>query len=158
MRSLYLYRPILNGPEIVHWFRRQGLATLLDADTMHVNIMSSKAEVDWDEIGLCVDEMSISYAGSLDRRFAINKREGILEITFESNTLHKRWLSCIGAGCSWDAPGFHPQIALTEGAPSRDPEDLEMYPGEIVLGSERRTELGGGVLPLRGSQVLDIHY
>ena len=138
MKSLYLLRPVLNSREICAYYEAQGIACL-DPASLHVNIMTSTRPVDWSLIGLNPDSMILSNQG--DRKYLSTHNGTIFCLGFGGEALIQRWLEGIRLGCSWEHRGYHPHIAI-----SKDPLIQQVVPfgGPIVLGAERRSEIGAG--------------
>jgi hypothetical protein len=140
-RSLYMYRPVLNGKEIIAHFKAQGVANLRAPDTLHVTIAYSRDAVDWMKIG------SDDWGGNADG--GLNIKAGgarmmeqlggdkVVCLLFASNDLLYRHMRTIDAGCSWSWDEYQPHITIAE-APANaiDLDGIEPWQGAIELGPE----------------------
>jgi len=135
-RPIYILRQVLNGAEILDWYRNQGVRNLRNPAEMHLNIMHCMDSVDWDAVGLCVEPMILSEQGT---RYPIRvKGTGSTGIGINSEPLITRWLECIRLGCTWRHSGYHPHVATTHAHPGLAENETKMYLGQIILGPELR--------------------
>ena len=131
-RSLYVSRKVVNGEAIVAWARRQGFATPLAAEDMHITIAYSRAAVDWMAAGEAwSSEMKIGAGGPrLLERFG-----DAVVLLVKASELEWRHRSFEEIGASWDHPEYQPHVTIAYGA-DVDLASVEPYQGEIVLGPE----------------------
>ncbi len=133
-KTLYVHRPIVNGQDIVDWFKGQGFETTLPADDLHVTIAFSKDKLVWDDVDPMdsFDEMHI--APDEDRKMDRFGEASVLR--FEDKDLESRWQEFKDAGAKWSHDGYKPHITISWEA-DKDPEfKPEPYTGKIVLGPE----------------------
>lgn len=137
---LYVYRPVLNGADLVKWAKDQGFSTTLPADDMHVTIAHSSNPVDWMAAGesySCDPKGELKLAPGGPRQLAnLGPLGQAAVLLFASNELNWRheWLEEIG--CSWDWPEYQPHITISFDAEGLDLSALQPYQGPIVFGPE----------------------
>jgi phage-related protein (TIGR01555 family) len=134
-RTLYIYRKVINTPQIIKWATTQGFEKMLAPADLHVTVAYSRKPIDWTEIG---EDWSSDPLGRLrlkpgSTRSLEELGDGAKVLVFASNDLKWRNESIIEAGASWDYDNYHPHITITYGD---IPDDAEMYQGPIVLGPE----------------------
>jgi phage-related protein (TIGR01555 family) len=140
-RSLYMYRPVLNGKDIVAHYKAQGVANLHAPSDLHVTIAYSREPVDWMKIG------SDDWGGNADG--GLNIKAGgarmmeqlggdkVVCLLFASNDLLYRHMRTIDAGATWDWDEYQPHITIAD-APANpiDLDGIEPWQGPIDLGPE----------------------
>jgi phage-related protein (TIGR01555 family) len=140
-RSLYMYRNVLNGSDILKHFASQGLENLRAADDLHVTIMYCREPVDWMKVG--ADEFGSDQKGNLSikaggprlvEQLGGDKVVCQLFVNYDLAYRHRRALD---AGCSYDYPEYQPHITVAEAPVNSDiVRELEPWIGPIELGPE----------------------
>jgi hypothetical protein len=137
--TLYVHRPVLNAPEIIDWFKSQGMETMLAPEAMHVTIAYSKARVNWEALDEDEAEL-LAMEPTLRRSVNTLGPKKAFVLTLEPNPwLQFRWQYFISKGASWDWPGYQPHITLTYNTDSNNV--FFPFPGAILLGPECFAEL-----------------
>lgn len=136
-RTLYVYREVLNQPELEKWAARVGFKTTIP--DMHVTICYSKTPIDWmktgDDWGMREDGQIIVPPGGA--RLVDNFGDGAVVLCFRSPQLVWRHNQFEEAGASYDYAEYQPHITITYQPPDgMDVSKLEAYQGKIVLGPE----------------------
>lgn len=143
MKSLYIFRPLLNGSEIRAWMKSAGFGSSLPAPDMHTTVMYSKQPVEWSNI--TPDVMPITVAASPQRE--IERFDGgATVLQFQCNQLQKRWQALKNAGCSYDYPTFKPHITLSYQSDVAT-SDVSPYVGPLQFGGEMWKEITGSYEP-----------
>jgi phage-related protein (TIGR01555 family) len=146
MRSLYVYRPVLNAQEVYDWADAQGITDLVSPSDMHVTLMYSRTLVDWAKIG--DDNFGSNEDGSLNIKpggmRVVEKFNISTVLCFSSSALSYRHCSLKWAGAEWDYEDYIPHITVSNEAQSKDVFGLQPYTGEIILGPEVFAEANRG--------------
>lgn len=152
-KPLYVYRPVQNAGDIIEWYKKQGVKTTLDADSMHVTLMWSKTPVDWMKAG-----EGYGWGSEDDRKKGILRiapggprdsdlfgsdlpKDKCLVLLFNSIELTWRHQSLLGLGCTYEYSTFQPHITITWEPGGIDLDDIKPWTGEIVLGPEQFEEI-----------------
>lgn len=141
-RTLYMRRDVLNGEEILDWYRGRGVEGLYAAEQLHVTIAYSKKPLDWMKLGESWSS-KLEVEGGPRVHEMFGDKKDVLVLAFASNELSWRAQAVIEAGGSSDHPEYQPHITLSLQGLSA-PEGLEPYPGRILLGPELFSELEEG--------------
>ena len=135
METLYCKRDVLNGKDIVEWAKKQGFATCVADDDMHVTIAYSKTKIDWDAIEEDKEKLTVK-----DDKRSMDNFGGAIVLRFESKELDDRWHEFIDDfGASNDFDSYKPHITITYDGLPKDLKlkDIEPYDGEIKFGPEK---------------------
>jgi hypothetical protein len=149
-RSLYVYRPVLNGEEIRAHFKKQGFGDMTPDDEMHVTVAYSKTPVDWMKIGqdwaFTTDNEGKLRVGPGGPRMCerFGKDGECIVLLFASSDLNWRHQSMCENGASWDWPEYQPHITLTYSGGDINLEEVEPFDGEIEFGPEVFQEIVEG--------------
>jgi phage-related protein (TIGR01555 family) len=140
-RTIYVRRDVLNADEIKTWANKQGFASTVPADQMHVTIIYSRSAIDWMKTGT---DWSMSPGEEKTGNLTIppggarlvEKMGDAVALLFNSSRLGYRHEDFKRAGAESDYPEYQPHISLTF-----EPGDLNLagvvpYRGEIRLGPE----------------------
>lgn len=130
-KPLYVYRPLLNGEDVVKWAKESGFKTVLDPSEMHVTIAYSRVPVDWDQFG---DE--IEYLSVLDNYSIKQFDGGATVLSFKSALLQKRWQEFIDGGASWDYPEYQPHVTISYKAEEIFMSMIQLFRGVLHFGQE----------------------
>lgn len=140
-RSLYVYRKLLNGAELLAWAKRQGFETTVEPDELHVTIAYSKRPVDWIKAGE-------DWTPNDDGKYTVRPGgariveklgdQGAIVLLFASSSLayrHERIMR--EANASHDYPEYQPHVTFTYDLPDGlDLRDVEPFRGSLEFGPE----------------------
>jgi 2'-5' RNA ligase len=132
LKTLYVYRPLLNAKELEKWAESQGFEKILDPSDMHITIAFSKENVDWKNFKPRNSRVSIKLNSSTIKQLG----EDAVVVAFDSDILQKRWKEFKDGGCSWDWPTYQPHVSITYHGSKLDLKKLKPYNGELVFGPE----------------------
>lgn len=138
-RTLYMRRNVLNGEEILDWYRGREITGLYSAEQLHVTIAYSKKPLDWMKLGESWSS-KLEIEGGPRVHEAFGDNGDTLVLCFASNELNWRAQAVIDAGGSSDHPEYQPHITLSIAGIGAI-ETLEPYKGRIVLGPELFDEI-----------------
>lgn len=135
-KTLYVYRPLINGYDLRNWAEEQGL-TMLSED-MHVTLAYSRGGVENLSDGLEADSNYVSNAdpNSLRQLAFFGKEKSILVLKLNAPELVARWEELIVACANWDWPIFEPHVTLSYAAKEVDLEQIKPYAGDLIFGPE----------------------
>jgi hypothetical protein len=131
-------RQLINSVEFIGWARSQGFDEMLDESEFHVTIAFSREKVDWDEIELKTDTMTISGGKRLVEPLG---DDGAVVLKFNSDFLPKRWQEIRDVGASWDFEGYTPHVTIKYNDIDIDLSQVEPFTGKLIFGPETMTEL-----------------
>lgn len=132
--SLYVCRPLLNADAVSAHYRKQGLATTLEPEDMHVTIAYSRDAVTWPQ-PRATKLVSKNISGRYVERLG---DEGAVVMCFPSEALTKRWQQLRDYGASWDHEQYKPHVTLSYRVPEgMDLSSIKPYDGPLVFGPER---------------------
>ncbi len=141
-KTLFVYRPVLNGDEILVWAAEAGLHPELPATDLHVTIAHSCKLVSWAAIPrVAPGELVAGFLGF--REVKLLGPGPALVLKFYCDALWGRWREVLDRGASWDFPGYQPHITLGYDWQGELPS-IPPFLGPIILGSERWEEVQGG--------------
>lgn len=133
--TLYVYRQVLNGRDIVKWAKAQGFTDLARFDDLHVTIVYSRSPVDWMAMGEPWEHRLTIPAGGPR---VVSDFNGHWVLEFASNSLQHRHLEMREKGASHDWPSYRPHITFSTGEYEGK---CKPYTGPIILGPEVFEEL-----------------
>lgn len=139
MFPLYVYRPVLNGQEIVDWAKNAGFGgSTMKPDDLHVTVAFSRDPVDWsklqpDSSGLAVAGKSVEPLG--------DEGASVLKVDDNTGYLVKRFQYFKDAGASWDHDGYGPHVTIAYGQHTVDLAGIVGFPNPIWLGPEKMEPL-----------------
>lgn len=136
-RTLYVCRPVQNADDLADFYKSQGIETLPPND-MHITIAYSKRRVDWEAMEGDDDEVELE--PTFRRSVAPLGTQGAVVLKVDSPILRSRWGYFISKGATWDYDEFHPHITITY-SQKAVPELLVPFPGRIILGPEKFSEV-----------------
>lgn len=138
-RTLYVYRKLLNGRDLIDWAKAQGFTAIQPAGDLHVTVAYSRKPIDWmavpenwfqnEDGGLVVKPGGPRVVEALGR-------DGAVALLFASNELAWRHRDIIEAGASWDFPEYQPHVTITWAAGDLDLEKVVPFKGELRFGPE----------------------
>ena len=131
-KNLYVFRPVLNGDDILKWADNAGFAQTFQSKDLHVTIMYSKKEVEWNWWEPVKNKLTIS--GGIRRIELFGENKNVAVLQFESKKLWLRHKQFLDGGCSFDYQVYKPHISITYNAPKF--MTAPPYEGNIVLGPE----------------------
>lgn len=136
-KPLYVYRPVVNGAEILKYYIDQGITSTLKPDDLHVTIIYSKRPVDWLKMGSpWDDEIKVPAGGPR----VMQQFNDALVLSFANHSLEWRHERMVENGASFDYSEYTPHVTIGYGN-DVDVETLEAYQGEIILGPETFQDL-----------------
>jgi hypothetical protein len=155
-RTMYVYRPVLNGDTIVRWAKSVGFETALEPADMHVTIAYSKKPVDWSKAGEPMETVTgqVGFAQPQEGRITVpaggarqlqkfsHGGDNAIVLLFNSSILSARHEEIHRlTGADWSHPDYQPHITITYRPPAKldSDEALRSVPpfrGEIELGAE----------------------
>src|SRR5262249_30015412 len=135
LRTLYVYRPLINAEEVIDWAKSVGFKTCLPAKDMHVTVIYSKTRVNWDLLMPSRTELVVSGG----RRKIEKLNLGAVVIRFASNSLKQRNRELLSIGCQSDWPEFKAHVTLTYKGRGVEPE--QPYRGDLIFAGEVWQEL-----------------
>ncbi|MBQ0803001.1 MAG: DUF1073 domain-containing protein [Sulfitobacter litoralis] len=132
-QTLYVYRKLLNGADVIRWAKSQGFKTTLPASDMHVTIAFSRAPVDWMECGTSYQsKLEVSAGGPR----LIEQFGDARVLLFTDGDLKWRHEEIKGAGATWDHPEYQPHVTISYDPDAPDIADIEPYTGPLIFGPE----------------------
>lgn len=135
-KTLYVYRPLLNGSELHRWAATQGFRSALPKSELHVTVAFSRETFNWSDLQRRGGNLRIT-GGKRE----IEKLGDAIVLRFTSRKLADRWQQICDAGASWDYPGYKPHVTISYiGAPQKI-SNIEPYDGVLVFGPERFDEV-----------------
>lgn len=138
--KLYVARPVLNGKEIIEWFRKQGVEDVFEGDDLHVTQAFSRAEVDVEKIHFDNNDKYLNYSSK--RSIKALGRGEYLVMKVPNPLMNMRFEYFAEQGCSYDFPIYKPHISISGNYKGNPPiESLLPFPGEIHLGPEKWSPL-----------------
>lgn len=145
-KTLYVFRPLLNAPEVIAWAKEQGFKTTLQPEDMHVTTIFSKEPVDWDKIDRRYDHLTVypSTWGGMDDKYKTSVEQfgdGAVVLRFFDYELEARHKKFRQMGASFDYDEYHPHVTLSyDGAPD-DLSKVVPFSGRLEFGPERFAEI-----------------
>lgn len=135
---LYVWRKLLNAPEVIAWAKAQGFKTTLPPEDMHVTVLYSKSPVDWMEMGETWSQhedgtLAVSPGGP---RQVAQFNQGAVVLQFACDALQWRNQTMLERGATSDWPEYHPHITLTYDLGEVDLSTVEPYRGPLKFGPE----------------------
>lgn len=137
-KTLYVYRPLLNGKDFFKWAKKQGFKNILEPKDLHVTIAFSKKDVDWSKIEPKTNSLKISGG---NRVVAPLGNEGAIVLKFQSQKLSENWQYYINKGASWDWESYQPHISITYDGSDLPLNKIKPFSGELIFGPEKMKEL-----------------
>lgn len=144
-RTLYVYRSVLNGADILSWAKTAGIPNLVASNELHVTIMYSRTPVDWSKTGepwnQADDGTTKLNPGGMR---ALQKFGNVIVLCFNSSDLSYRHCQIKeNTGATWEYAEYQPHVTLAYLEPD-DPQPwsetqlamLGAYAGEIKFGPE----------------------
>lgn len=136
-RPLYVFRPLLNGEQLLAWARAQGFTSVVDAADLHVTVTYSKQPVNWFKMGqdwASGEPLRVRAGGPrlVDRL----GDEGAVVLHFYDGYLEQRHKEMISAGASWDYPGYLAHVTFSYDASGVDLANVKPFTGELLFGPE----------------------
>lgn len=135
--TIYIYRPLLNGHDLQHWAREQGI-TLIAEEDMHVTLAYSREGIE--NLPEVIETEPTDYVNSdLDYQRQLDyfgQEKSVLVLKLNAPELIERWQAFMGAGATWDWPIFEPHITLTYEAHGVDLEQITPFYGDLIFGPE----------------------
>lgn len=133
MKSLYVYRPLVNVQELSLWARANGFKNLEPLEKLHVTIAYSKALIDHSKIPKDQDIVIASMPKKIRKFGSCNV------LCFNSPVLELRHRKLKDLGASWDYPDYKPHLTFAKGN-LKIPGCLP-YDWPLVFGPERIEEI-----------------
>jgi hypothetical protein len=141
-KTLYVCRHLLNADDIKAWAKKQGFETCLPNDMMHVTVIHSKQEVDWDKTTPLEDDLEVKNKKKHPRSLQkFGEKKDIVVLTFYSKELSKRHKELRDIGCSFDYPQYKAHITITYDGKDVDIAGMEPYEGVLEFGPESFDEI-----------------
>lgn len=150
LKTLYVYRKLLNGKELRQWAKKQGFHKTLKPEDFHVTITYSKDLVDWSEIS--PDNKPITVINWDEAEKPSNSKDTLLSVsrenkrkmkqfgeasvlTFSCDYFKDRWSEFIKYGASHDFSTYQPHVTISYGFEG-DIKKIKPYTGPLVFGPE----------------------
>jgi len=133
LKTLYVYRPLLNADEIIKWAKGEGFEKTLPPNELHVTIAFSKEKMDWSSFKPENNKLIVRKG----KRSVALLGEKAAVVKFESNILQKRWKQFIDGGASWDWDKYQPHVSITYDGKDIDLSKIKPYNGELIFGPEQ---------------------
>lgn len=134
-RTLYVYRPVLNGEAIAQHYKDQGVTAVYDPSSMHVTIVYSKQPLDWMKIDESW-EKTLTVVGGARLTEKFGPEENVLVLLFKSGSLDYRHQSIMEAGASDDWGDYQSHISISIEGAELDISKIEPWKGPIEFGPE----------------------
>lgn len=142
VRTLYVYRPVMNTKDILDWAKEEGIPNLVASNELHTTIMYSRTPIDWSKTG--EDWMGGDENGNIKVKpggmRVVQKFGNAIVLCFNSSNFGYRHCQIKeNAGATWDYAEYQPHITLAYLDPEDGPfdvEDLDAYQGAIEFGPE----------------------
>ena len=136
-KTLYIYRPLINGYDLHNWALEQGL-TILSEDILHVTLAYSRGGLEnWSEV---IDADPNYFCNSdpdhLRHLDFLGKEKSVLVLKLNAPELVERWEELTATGTKWDWPVFEPHVTLTYEAKEIDLKQITPYYGDLIFGPE----------------------
>ncbi len=137
-KTLYLYRTVENSDEIIEWAKSQGFGTTMPSNEMHVTIAYSKIPVNWKEIGINSEKLTVE-----DGLRTIEELgdKGAIVLRFESSSLTNRWKQIMHKGGSWDFDSYRPHITISYNGGNINIKNVRPYTGKIIFKGEKKERI-----------------
>lgn len=133
--KIYGRRKVLNGEEIINFFKEQKIDNLTNPEELHVTEIYSKEDVDPDTLDF--DKNNFTY---IPNNPHIELFGTYLVLVVDTPFLQKRFDYFKNMGCSWDYPTYNPHISLCDEF-TGDISNIVPYKNVIKLGPEIYTNL-----------------
>jgi hypothetical protein len=134
LATLYIRRDLENASELVKWAKAVGFATTLPPEKMHVTVIFSKTECDWDAMRPAGEPEKISAIGG--HRSIERLGPDAVVLRFESDYLTGRCNDLKSKGAVSDFPDYKAHVTITWEAPDLDVEDMIPFLGPLHFGPE----------------------
>lgn len=136
-KTLYIYRPLINGYDLHNWAQEQGLK-ILSEDILHVTMAYSRGGLEnWSEfIDANLNYFCNSDPDHLRHLDFFGKEKSVLVLKLNAPELVERWEELTAAGAKWDWPDFEPHVTLTYEAKEIDLNQITSYYGDLIFGPE----------------------
>lgn len=138
-KPLFCKRSVLNGSDIVDWYKMQGIYPI-EQHEMHVTVAYSRSPVDFRNIVPCVSNVTIKPDESRCMK-KFGQQSECLVLSFNNDYLQECWKYYIDSGCSYDFPEYCPHVTISYNAADVDIKTIAPYMGLIELGPEEVKEL-----------------
>lgn len=132
-KTLYVYRPLLNGDVLREWARTQGFDATLPADDLHATVAFSKSPVDWGSLTPRADSIVVSGG---PRSIEMLGDKGAVVLRFESDRLDERHQQFCDNGAVWDHPSYKPHVTITYENDDVDLSKVMPFDGALEFGPE----------------------
>ncbi|MEO0781931.1 MAG: hypothetical protein AAFZ46_09245 [Pseudomonadota bacterium] len=139
-KTLYVYRPVINGAPIIRHYKAQGITGLLDASDLHVTVAYSRQPLDWMKVSATWQEKVEIPTGGPRTHEMLGTDSDALVLLVSPFDLKWRHDQILEAGASWDWPDYQPHITIAYDR-NIDMTDVDVYQGKITLGPEVFEEL-----------------
>lgn len=133
LKPLYVCRHLLNPLPFIEWAKSQGFKKTLTPDELHVTVVFSKSDIDWE-----LNEPDIKNLTIKDGKRSVIPLgdKGAVVLKFDSKALQDRWNEFKAIGASWSYPSYNPHVSITYDGTSIDLSKVKPYEGELVFGPE----------------------
>lgn len=133
LRTLWLYRPLLNTDDVVEWAISAGIRKLYPLDELHMTLATVRVPVLWDQLVLSEDDLTIPFGEKPVQIIGFTCKA----ICFASEAVHERHRELAEQFPVMDhATGIRPHVTLYRGG--KMPK--VPYVGPLHFGPERATE------------------
>lgn len=138
-RPMYVRRDVLNGKEILAFFKKQkAFSKMVQAKDLHVTLAYSIKPVDWSKAGEAWSQdekghMTLRPGGPrIIERFqdAVVLVFTASELQYRHQDIHQR------TGAEWSWPDYTPHITITYNGADVNIDEVKPWTGPIVLGPE----------------------
>lgn len=136
-KTVYIYRPLINGHDLQNWAHEQGLK-ILSEDVLHVTLAYSQGGIE-NLAEMIEDDPSVFYNSDPDQLRQLEffgKENSILVLKLNAPELVARWEELTAAGAQWTWPAFEPHVTLTYEAKGIDLNQITPYYGDLIFGPE----------------------
>lgn len=135
-KTLYIYRPLINGYDLHNWAQEQGL-TIISEDILHVTLAYSREGIEnWPEVDADPNYFYNSDPACLRHLDFFGKEKSTLVLKLNAPELVARWEEFTAAGAKWDWPIFEPHVTLTYEGKEINLKEITPYYGDLIFGPE----------------------
>lgn len=145
-KTVYIYRPLINGEDLRQWAVEQGISSTLKPEKMHLTLAFSKRGLDKENVNkeshyiLNTDEQNIR---TLE---LFGTKSSILVLKVEEPQFVERWATFLELGSSWDWATYQPHITITYQTEGVDLSKIAPYHGVLIFGPEVIEEIDESIL------------
>ena len=129
MKPLWLYRPVINTPDLYRWCALVGIKKMYPEDQLHMTLATVRQPVEWGDLDLQTDELIVPAGFKAIQIIGWT----VKALTFGHPAVKARHEELLARFPKMDHPLLRPHVSLYRGGKMIH----EGYEGELVFGPER---------------------